>query len=71
MQHIVLICPFVSLCLVLQNALRIAVVSVIGDLLLFLGKVAVAAGCGLAAFGMSELNYYSNPTQYPNTFLSR
>lgn len=54
-----------------QNSLRLLAVTVIGDLLLFLGKVAVAAGCGLAAFGMSELEYYTNATKYPNTYLSR
>lgn len=71
MQHSTA-CHVSPLCLLIpQNALRIMVVSVIGDLLLFLGKVAVAAGCGLAAFGMSELDYYTDPVRYPNTLLSR
>jgi choline transporter-like protein 2/4/5 len=42
-----------------QNVLRIATVNFIGDILLFLGKLIVAAGCGLIAFGMAELPYYS------------
>jgi hypothetical protein len=57
--------------MLLQNALRLATVGILSDLLLFLGKLAVAAACGLAAFGLAELNYYSNATQYPNTYLSR
>ena len=46
-------------------------VNIIGDMLLFLGKLLVAATCGLAAFGMSELEYYSNANKYPDTYLSR
>ena len=45
-------------------------VNIIGDILLFLGKILVAAGCGLVAFGMSELSYYSNAEKYPDTYLS-
>ena len=54
-----------------QNSLRLLAVSIVGDFLLFLGKVAVAAGCGLTAFAMSELDYYTNPKKYPDTYLSR
>jgi solute carrier family 44 (choline transporter-like protein), member 2/4/5 len=53
-----------------QNALRLAVINVIGDVMLFLGKVAVAATCGVIAFAMSTLPYYTNPTMYPDTYIS-
>jgi hypothetical protein len=32
----------------------------VGDALLFLGKLAIAACCGLAAFGMANLQYYND-----------
>lgn len=35
-------------------------VNVVGDALLFLGKLAVAACCGLAAFGLANLRYYND-----------
>lgn len=54
-----------------QNALRLLAVNFIGDILLFLGKVAIAAACGLIAFGMSELDYYNNAEKNPETYLSR
>jgi len=57
--------------LMAQNALRLTAVNIIGDLLLFLGKILVAAGCGLVAFGLSELEYYSNAEKYPETYISR
>lgn len=59
-----------AIALLVMNAMRLITVNVIGDVLLFLGKVAVAAGCGLIAFGMSDLQYYTNPTNYPDTYLS-
>eukprot|EP00967_Tisochrysis_lutea_P075566 scaffold101868_cov19-Tisochrysis_lutea.AAC.2 len=59
------------LCAHMQNALRLATVTIIGDLLLFLAKITVAAGCGLIAFGMSETKFYSSPEEYPETQLSR
>jgi choline transporter-like protein 2/4/5 len=55
----------------LQNALRLITVTIIGDVLLFLGKISVAASCGLIAFGMSETKYYTLPDEYPDTYLSR
>lgn len=55
----------------MQNALRLATVTVIGDVLLFLAKIVVAGGCGLIAFGMSETKYYTSPEEYPETYLSR
>eukprot|EP00879_Flechtneria_rotunda_P031872 GHRR01034925.1.p1 GENE.GHRR01034925.1~~GHRR01034925.1.p1 ORF type:complete len:121 (+),score=29.84 GHRR01034925.1:167-529(+) len=38
--------------------------------MLFLGKLGVAACCGVAAFAMSNLEYYNNPEKYPATYLS-
>ncbi len=54
-----------------QNALRLTTITIIGDLLLLLAKITVAAGCGLIAFGMSETKFYSDPDEYPETHLSR
>jgi hypothetical protein len=33
----------------------------VGDFMLFLGKLAIAACCGLVAFGLSNLQYYNDP----------
>ena len=54
-----------------QNPPRLTTVTIIGDLLLFLAKIAVAAGCGLIAFGMAETKFFTSPEEYPDTFLSR
>ncbi|GAX82667.1 hypothetical protein CEUSTIGMA_g10093.t1 [Chlamydomonas eustigma] len=59
-----------ALKLILTNALRLLAVNIIGDILLLLGKLIVASGCGLVAFGLSQLQYYSDADQYPNTTLS-
>ncbi|DBA72774.1 hypothetical protein WJX79_010106 [Trebouxia sp. C0005] len=56
--------------LILSNILRIAAVNTIGDALLWLGKISVCAGCGVIAFLMSDLTYYTNATKYPATYLS-
>ncbi len=56
--------------LIITNALRLVTVSVVGDMLLWLGKITVAAAAGLAAFGMSELPYYTDGVKYPTTVLS-
>lgn len=45
-------------------------VNFIGDILLFLGKIAVAAASGVVAFAMTELDYYNNASKYPDTYLS-
>jgi choline transporter-like protein 2/4/5 len=56
--------------LIVANALRLAAVNVVGDALLFLGKLGVAACCGVAAFFMSQAEYYNNQEKYPATYLS-
>eukprot|EP00201_Polytomella_parva_P001783 CAMPEP_0175080930 /NCGR_PEP_ID=MMETSP0052_2-20121109/25824_1 /TAXON_ID=51329 ORGANISM="Polytomella parva, Strain SAG 63-3" /NCGR_SAMPLE_ID=MMETSP0052_2 /ASSEMBLY_ACC=CAM_ASM_000194 /LENGTH=631 /DNA_ID=CAMNT_0016351771 /DNA_START=468 /DNA_END=2363 /DNA_ORIENTATION=- len=56
--------------LIVTNAMRIATVNIIGDLILFLGKLAIAASCGFIAFCLSELSYFNNATRYPSTQLS-
>lgn len=35
-------------------------VNVVGDAMLFLGKLAIASCCGLVAFGMANLRYYND-----------
>jgi choline transporter-like protein 2/4/5 len=55
--------------LIVANALRLAAVNVVGDALLFLGKLGVAACCGVVAFAMSNLEYYNNQDKYPSTYL--
>ena len=55
----------------MQNALRLAVVNVVGDLLLFLGKICVAAACGCIAFAMSTLPFYTDPEKHPETYINR
>lgn len=61
---------FKALKLIVSNALRLTAVNVIGDMLLFLGKLAVAATCGVIAFFLCRLPYYSSPLKYPTTYLS-
>ena len=56
--------------LLISNALRLVAVNVIGDVLLWLGKLAVTASCGLVAFLMSDSDYYTDQDQYPDTYLS-
>lgn len=56
--------------LIVSNALRLAAVNIVGDALLFLGKLGVAACCGVVAFAVSNLEYYNNPDKYPSTYLS-
>ena len=56
--------------LIVANAMRLATVNVVGDSLLFLGKLGVAAACGVVAFAMSNLAYYNDPANFPSTFLS-
>mmetsp|Transcript_8104 Transcript_8104/g.16758 ORF Transcript_8104/g.16758 Transcript_8104/m.16758 type:complete len:786 (-) Transcript_8104:485-2842(-) len=56
--------------LLVMNALRLITVNIVGDTLIFLGKVAIAATCGVCAFFMAELDYYNNPVDHPKTYLS-
>jgi hypothetical protein len=56
--------------LIVSNALRLVAVNIVGDTLLFLGKLGVAACCGVVAFAISNLEYYHNPDKYPSTYLS-
>ncbi|KAG2493603.1 hypothetical protein HYH03_008120 [Edaphochlamys debaryana] len=55
--------------LIINNCLRVAVVNLVADVLIFLGKVSVAAVGGVVAYAMTEADYYTNPTKYPETFL--
>lgn len=56
--------------LIVSNALRLAAVNIVGDAVLFLGKLGIAACCGVVAFAMSNLEYYNNMDKYPATYLS-
>lgn len=35
-----------------------------------MGKIAVTAACGLIAFGLSDIKYYTDPVNHPDTYLS-
>ena len=35
-----------------------------------MGKIAVTAACGLLAFGLSDLNHYTDPVNHPDSYLS-
>lgn len=39
-------------------------------LLCRMGKIAVTAACGLIAFGLSDIKYYTDPVNHPDTYLS-
>ncbi len=56
--------------IIISNALRLVVVNFAADIVLFLGKVTVAASCGLVAFGLAGLPYYSDAKNHPSTYLS-
>ena len=56
--------------LLISNALRLVAVNVIGDVLLWLGKLTVTGSCGLVAFLMSNSDYYTNEDDHPDTYLS-
>jgi choline transporter-like protein 2/4/5 len=56
--------------LILKNILRFAAVNVIGGFLLWLGKLAVMVACGFVAFGLSDIDYYSDPVNHPDTHLT-
>lgn len=46
--------------LIINNALRLAAINIIGDSLMFLGKITVVAGAGAIAFLMTDLNQYTD-----------
>lgn len=48
--------------LILNNFARLATVNIIGDALIFLGKLSVVAACGCAAFFMTTMDKFSDPT---------
>mmetsp|Transcript_33745 Transcript_33745/g.95482 ORF Transcript_33745/g.95482 Transcript_33745/m.95482 type:complete len:789 (-) Transcript_33745:181-2547(-) len=56
--------------LILSNVLRLAAVNVVGDFLIFMGKLCVVGGCGVVAFFFADIEYYTNQDKYPNTYLS-
>ena len=47
--------------LLVANALRVGATSLVGGFLIFLGKLAVAAGAGCAALLLSNLQMFSDP----------
>ena len=47
--------------LIVNNLGRLAAVNVIGDALIFLGKLTVVAACGCIAFLMTDLPLWSDP----------
>ncbi|GLC34986.1 hypothetical protein PLESTB_001185800 [Pleodorina starrii] len=55
--------------LIISNALRISVVNLVADVLIFLGKVSVAAASGVVAYAMTEAKYYTSPEEHPDTYL--
>lgn len=56
--------------LVVNNALRLVAVNVVGDAVLFLGKLGIAGACGGAAIALARLPYFSDAAAYPATYLS-
>jgi hypothetical protein len=50
--------------LLVANALRVGAVNIIGDFLIFMGKLAVAAGCGVAAMLLTNLQLFSDPGEW-------
>ncbi|DBA73400.1 TPA: hypothetical protein ACH3X1_011440 [Trebouxia sp. C0004] len=56
--------------LILNNALRLVAVNIMVDVVVWMGKIAVTAACGLLAFGLSDLTYYTDPVGHADTYLS-
>ncbi|KAK9846864.1 hypothetical protein WJX84_008702 [Apatococcus fuscideae] len=56
--------------LLVSNALRVAVVSVVGDFLIWMGKLCIACAAGLLAFAISDTKYYTDPVNYPSMYLT-
>ncbi|PNH05032.1 Choline transporter-like protein 2, partial [Tetrabaena socialis] len=60
---------FSAVKLLITNCLRVAVVNMVADVLIFLGKISVAATAGVIAYAMTEAKYYNSPSKYPDTYL--
>lgn len=56
--------------MLVSNALRVAVVSVVGDFLIWMGKLCIACAAGLLAFAISDTKYYTDPVKYPSMYLT-
>ncbi|KAL0045810.1 hypothetical protein WJX82_005374 [Trebouxia sp. C0006] len=56
--------------LIVNNALRLVAVNIMVDVVVWMGKIAVTAACGLLAFGLSDLTYYTDPVGHADTYLS-
>ncbi|KAJ7514833.1 hypothetical protein O6H91_23G061500 [Diphasiastrum complanatum] len=54
--------------LIISNALRVATVTIVGDVVIWLGKVFVSCTCGIAALLMSEAKMYSDASS--RTYIS-
>lgn len=48
--------------LIVNNFARLAAVNIIGDALIFLGKLTVVVACGCIAFVMTGIDRFSDPT---------
>jgi len=57
-----------AVALLVENVLRLAAVNIVGDSLIFLGKVTVMLGAGVLAFLMTDLDIYTDPAE--KTYLS-
>mmetsp|Transcript_33273 Transcript_33273/g.83821 ORF Transcript_33273/g.83821 Transcript_33273/m.83821 type:complete len:809 (+) Transcript_33273:563-2989(+) len=56
--------------LILSNALRLIAVTIVGDSLIFLGKLCVVGACGVVAFFLAGSELYSSPIKNPDTYLT-
>mmetsp|Transcript_19037 Transcript_19037/g.31987 ORF Transcript_19037/g.31987 Transcript_19037/m.31987 type:complete len:792 (+) Transcript_19037:213-2588(+) len=57
-----------AVALLVENVLRLAAVNIVGDSLIFLGKLMVMLGAGVIAFLMTDLDIYTDPAE--KTYLS-
>jgi len=56
--------------LIISNVLRVAAVNTVGDSLIFMAKLTVIGGCGVSAFFLSGIEYFTSPVKYPDSYLS-
>uniref|UniRef100_A0A7S1SUR8 Choline transporter-like protein n=1 Tax=Tetraselmis chuii TaxID=63592 RepID=A0A7S1SUR8_9CHLO len=56
--------------LLIANVLRLAAVNTVGDFLIFLAKLTVVGACGVAAFFISGVQFFTDPVAHPDTYLS-